>query len=169
MESMVKPKWVKMYLDIAERLAEESHAVRLKVGAVFVSPEGIMSTGINGMPAGGTNICELIVVNSYSIISGTGRGPVPSYETRTKPEVSHAEENLFGKLMRQGVSTKGGSIFLTHEPCIHCSKIILNAGVSEVWYREPYLGSNPSGKSWLIENSVICKSENYMNEPNANI
>lgn len=37
----MKQKWVKMYLDIASRIAQESHAVRLKVGAVFVSPDGV--------------------------------------------------------------------------------------------------------------------------------
>jgi dCMP deaminase len=132
-------KWIFMYLDIAERLACESHAVRLKVGAVFVSPEGVMSAGINGMPAGGDNVCENI--NEDGTLS-------------TKNEVSHAEENLFGKLMRQGVSTKDGTIFLTHAPCIHCSKIIVNSGVKAVYYRNQYRSND--GVHWLNMNNVDC-------------
>ena len=54
----MNPKWVKMYLDMAIRAAEESHAVRLKVGAIFVSVDGAMSMGINGLPEGGDNVCE---------------------------------------------------------------------------------------------------------------
>lgn len=139
----MKKKFVVMYLDIADRLAQESHAVRLKVGAVFVSPEGVMSTGINGLPAGGSNVCE------------TDENLPFNGQLTTKPEVSHAEENLFGKLMRQGVSTKDGAIFLTHEPCINCAKIIVNAGVYEVWFRHAYTGSHKTGTEWLRRNSIF--------------
>jgi dCMP deaminase len=144
-----------MYLDFAERAAEESHAVRLKVGAIFVSPKGVVSTGINGLPAGGSNVCEQYVT--------TANGPTgDETELRTKVEVSHAEENLFSKLMRQGVSTEGGWVFLTHEPCINCAKIIAGSGVEAVVYRTPYAGSHKTGKEWLRQNNVICESEEYM-------
>lgn len=148
----MKPKWIKLYLDIAERLAQESHAVRLKVGAVFVSPDGVMSIGINGMPAGGTNECEQYVTNA--------NGPSgDECAFITKPECSHAEEALFGKLMRQGVSSKGGSIFLTHEPCINCAKIIIGSGIKEVIFRHSYSGSNKTGTDWLNKNNVTCLKE----------
>jgi dCMP deaminase len=149
----VKAKWIKMYLDFADRAAEESHAVRLKVGAIFVSPKGVVSTGINGLPAGGDNVCEEEVY-ADSLSDKT--------VLRTKVEVSHAEENLFSKLMRQGVSTEGGWVFLTHEPCINCAKIIAGSGVEAVVYRTPYAGSHKTGKEWLRQNDVICESEEYM-------
>ena|ERR1035437_3888698 len=148
----MKKKWVTMYLDIADRLAQESHAVRLKVGAVFVSPEGVMSTGINGLPVGGSNVCEDPIIEEYMNSSGK---VCESRILKTKEEVSHAEENLFGKLMRQGVSTKDGAIFLTHEPCINCAKIIVNAGVYEVWFRHAYTGSHKTGTEWLRRNSIF--------------
>jgi len=132
----MNPKWHSLYLDIAERLAEESHAVRLKVGAVFVSPDGIMSTGINGLPAGGSNACE-------SEICG---------ELVTLPTVNHAEENLFGKIMQQGISSKGGTIYLTHAPCMQCAKIIVVAGISAVYYRHDY--KNNPGNAWLTFNNI---------------
>ena len=117
----MKTKWIKMYLDIASRLAEESHATRLKVGAVFVSESGVMSTGINGLPAGGSNVCER--------------------DNKTLPEVSHAEEAVLTKLLKQGVSTDGGYIFCTHSPCINCAKLMANSGIKEVWYLDDYKNS----------------------------
>lgn len=141
----MKAKWARMYLDIAERLAEESHAVRLKVGAVFVSPDGVMSTGINGLPAGGSNVCEH--QEGSTLI--------------TKDETSHAEENLFGKLMQQGVSTKDGTIFLTHAPCINCAKIMVVSGISSVHFRNNYKNNN--GVDWLLKNNIYVVKENNAN------
>ena len=167
----MKPKWIRMFLDMAARAADESHAERLKVGAIFVSPEGVMSMGINGMPAGGDNVCEyrenmdadagtwLSVeemieqwpyVETYRDADGNeiqGR-----YRLVTKPEVSHAEFSLFGKLMLQGVSARGGSLFLTHSPCIECSKLIVLSGVKNVYYLEDY--RKLDGVKWLINNNV---------------
>ena len=126
-----------MYMDIAERIAKESHAKRLKVGAVFVSPDGVMSTGINGLPAGMSNVCEDILEDGSTV---------------TKPEVAHAEEALFSKLMRQGVSTKGGRMFITHAPCIYCSKIIAGSGVTHVHYKNYY--RTRDGVDWLEKNGI---------------
>ena len=151
-----------MYLDIAERIAQESHAVRLKVGAVFVSPDGVMSTGINGMPAGGTNECETSTIIGMKLLSGVAgidAAYAPLIELKTKPECSHAEEQLFAKLMRQGVSTKDGYIFLSHEPCINCAKIIVGSGVKEVVFRHSYTGSHKTGTEWLNMNNVTCLKE----------
>lgn len=141
----MKHKWVKMYLDIASRIAQESHAVRLKVGAVFVSPDGVMSTGINGLPPGGDNVCEY---EEYHEGEDT-----PTI--RTKPEVSHAEEAVFAKLMLQGVSTKNGSMFITHAPCINCAKIMVRAGIKYVFYLNDYRSAD--GVEWLKKNNVFVR------------
>lgn len=148
----MKQKWVDMYLDFALRLAEESHAVRLKVGAVFVSPEGVISTGINGLPAGGSNVCEVSITDNIDSNN-------PIIRLVTKPEVSHAEEALFSKLMKQGVSTKDGRIFLTHAPCINCSKMIIGAGVTYVHYLKDYRSID--GVAWLLQNDVEVIKESH--------
>lgn len=108
-----------MYLDIAERVSQESHANRLKVGCVFVSEHGILSIGINGTPSGGSNVCE-------------------DEHGNTKPDVSHAEENLIYKLLKEGVSTKNGIIFQTHSPCERCIRLLCNAGIKEIYYLQEY-------------------------------
>jgi len=143
----MKQKWVYMYLDIAKRISQESHAVRLKVGAVFVSLDGVMSTGINGLPAGGSNVCEY-ETNEFD--SNTFQ-----YKFATRPEVSHAEEAVFAKLMLQGVSTKNGSMFITHTPCIHCAKIMVGAGIKYVFYSNDYRSND--GVEWLKKNGVIVE------------
>lgn len=137
----MKTKWINMYMDIAKRISQESHAKRLKVGAVFVSIDGVMSIGINGLPPGGSNECE------YQQVNDSG-----SYALVTKPEVSHAEEAVFGKLMLQGVSTKNGSLFLTHAPCINCAKIILSAAIKNVYYKTEYRDNK--GIDWLKSNNI---------------
>ena len=119
---MKSDKWTRMYLDMAVRAAEESHAVRKKVGAIFVSEEGVMSIGINGMPAGGSNICEH-TVNGQLV---------------TKDEVSHAEENLLTKMLREGLSAKGGTVYCTLSPCVNCAKMMVNAGIKQIWYLEEH-------------------------------
>ena len=131
-------------MDMARRAAAESHATRLKVGSIFVSPEGVMSMGINGLPAGGSNVCEHQTFNREGELV-----------LETLPETSHSEENLFAKLMRQGVSTIGGTIYVTHAPCISCSKIIVVAGIKRVVYAEDY--RNNDGLTWMQKNNIIVE------------
>lgn len=115
----MKDKWKTMYLRIAALIAEYSQAQKLKVGAVFVSENEVLSLGINGLPSGGSNVCE----DSVGM---------------TLLEVAHAEENLIFKLLKEGVSTKNGTLFVTHSPCIRCTKILANAGISKIYYLEQH-------------------------------
>ena len=128
----MKQKWVDAFMDTAERFAQLSSAVRLKVGAVVVKDNRIISIGYNGMPAGWTNECEEVVTPTLPYLSGDG----PTM--RTKDEVIHAEANAIAKLARDGESGLGTDLFCTHAPCIQCAKIIYGAGVKKVYYRESY-------------------------------
>ena len=123
----MKQKWVDAFMDTAERFAELSSAKRLQVGAVVVKDNRIISIGYNGMPSGWTNECENILHHSDDTVT-----------TVTKDEVIHAEANAILKLARDGESGYGSSLFCTHAPCIHCSKLIHGAGISKVYYRNTY-------------------------------
>ena len=120
-------KWVDAFMDTAERFAQLSSAVRLKVGAVVVKDNRIISIGYNGMPSGWTNECENTIQHSDDTVT-----------TVTKDEVIHAEANAIIKLARDGESGNGASLFCTHAPCIHCAKLIHGAGIKTVYYRESY-------------------------------
>ena len=115
----MKRKWVDAFMDTAERFGELSYAKRLKVGAVVVQDNRIVSIGYNGTPAGWDNECE-------------------GEDGKTKDEVIHAEANAISKLARDGERGNGASLFCTHAPCIHCAKLIFGAGISKVYFKNYY-------------------------------
>ena len=123
----MKQKWIDAFMDTAERFAQLSSAKRLKVGAVVVKENRIISIGYNGTPAGWTNDCEEYVTLSDETVVN-----------RTKDEVIHAEANAIAKLARDGESGRGADLFCTHAPCVQCAKMIYGAGINTVYYRNSY-------------------------------
>ncbi len=109
----------KRYLRMARIWAENSYCVRRKVGAILVNDQMIISDGYNGTPAGFENICE----------DETGK---------TKPFVLHAEANAITKVARSNNSSEGSTLYVTASPCIECSKLIIQAGITRVVYQEEY-------------------------------
>ena len=140
----MKQKWVDAFMDTAERFAQLSSAVRLKVGAVVVKDNRIISIGYNGMPAGWTNECEEVV---YRIAEEP--------TTKTKDEVIHAEANAIAKLARDGESGLNADVFCTHAPCIQCAKIMYGAGIKKVYYRHSYRDNK--GLDFLTKCNVEVK------------
>ena len=112
---------------MADRFAQLSYAKRLKVGALVVKYNRVISIGYNGTPAGWDNDCEELV---YRI----AEEPV----LKTKAEVIHAEANAIIKLAKSGDSSDGGSMFITHAPCVDCAKLIFGSGINSVYYRNSY-------------------------------
>lgn len=99
-----------------------STANRLKVGAVIVKDNRIISIGYNGTPSGWDNECEVDGV--------------------TKPEVLHAETNAIAKVARSSENCQGSTIFVTTAPCIDCAKLIYQSGITRVVYDTPHLRSD---------------------------
>lgn len=136
----MKQKWIDAFMDTAERFAQLSSAKRLKVGAVVVQDNRIISIGYNGTPAGWTNECEeWVKVND----------PLEDADMilKTKDEVIHAEANAISKLARDGERGYGADLFCTHAPCIQCAKLIYGAGIKKVYYRASY--KNTDGADFL--------------------
>jgi dCMP deaminase len=119
----MKPKFQKLYMDWALRVAELSYAKRLQVGAVVVKDDTVISYGYNGMPAGWDNNCETTDEDGA---------------LTTRPEVLHAESNAIAKLAKSNNSGLGADLFITHSPCIHCAKLIYQSGIGRVFYGENY-------------------------------
>ena len=124
----MKQKFVDYYAKIARDTAELSYAVRRKVGCIAVKDGNILAIGYNGTPAGWDNKCE----DEIKWPNGEVKF------TTTKPEVLHAEANAIGKLARSLESGDGATMYITHAPCFECSKLIIQAGISEVRYCEEY-------------------------------
>lgn len=119
-------RYNQLYMDLAERIAQMSHAVRAKVGAVLVRDGNVISFGWNGTPAGTPNQCELDVVKDGVLT------------TVTAPNVQHAEENLLMKMLRSGISAKDATLYVTLLPCLHCAKMVYGSGIKKVYYRDSY-------------------------------
>jgi len=128
----VQRKWVDAYLDMAERFAQLSYAKRLKVGAIVVKDNRVISIGYNGTPAGWDNDCE-------EVIEVHEDGGVI---TKTKSEVIHAEANAITKLAKSSDNADGATMFITHAPCVDCAKLIFGSGISSIYYRNSYRDEN---------------------------
>ena len=135
------------HLDVAQRYSQLSKARRLKVGAVVVKDDRIISIGYNGTPPGWDNNCE----DETGFVTDDD-GNVVDRLLKTKPEVLHAEENAIGKLARSHESGDGATMFLTHAPCAQCAKLILVSGIKSVFYRDTY--RDDSGVQFLIKGGI---------------
>jgi len=144
----MKEKLKLAYMDTARRFAQLSHARRLHVGAVVVKDDRIISIGYNGMPAGWDNNCEDEIKWPNGDIKFL----------TTKPEVLHAESNAIAKLARSSESGLGAELFVTHAPCLECSKLILQSGIGSVYYAEDY--RNSDGIQFLEKSGVIIEKVN---------
>jgi dCMP deaminase len=138
----LKANILQAHLDVAARYSQLSQARRLKVGAVVVKDDRIISIGYNGTPPGWDNNCE-----DYHGLDLKGNPTLV-----TKPQVLHAEENAIGKLARSHESGDGAAMFLTHAPCAQCAKLILVSGIRSVFYRDTY--RDDSGVQFLIKGGI---------------
>jgi len=124
-------KWENAFMETAETFAELSSARRLKVGAVIVKDNRIISIGYNGMPSGWDNNCE----NELK----WPNGDIQFLET--KPEVLHAEANAITKVAKSSESCYNADIYTTTAPCLECAKLIYQSGIKKVYWRTPHLRS----------------------------
>ena len=112
-------KFDRSYLRMAQIWAENSYCKRRKVGALLVKNNMIISDGYNGTPSGFENICE-------------------DENGVTKPYVLHAEANAITKVAKSGNSSEDATLYVTASPCIECAKLIIQAGIKRVVYRDEY-------------------------------
>lgn len=132
------------YLGAALLIARHSKAVRRKVGAVIVTKSGVMLPGYNGTPRFLENTCE-------------------DENNVTKPTVIHAETNCILKAAREGVSVVNSTLYVTLSPCLQCSAMIIQAGITKVVYNDDY--RDLSGIEFLKEAGIeVIKLESEKHE-----
>ena len=126
-----RPDWDKYFMDIAGMVSLRGNCIKRKVAAVIVKDKRIISTGYNGTPRGITNCSEggCPRCNRFGS-SGQDLGECLC---------SHAEENAIVQAAYHGVSIKGSTIYTTFSPCLICTKMIINSGISEVVYKKAYI------------------------------
>jgi dCMP deaminase len=126
-----RPSWDQYFLLITRQVADRSTCKRAKVGAVIVRDKSILATGYNGSPAGLPHCTE---VGCLIYESRTPTGEVEENCFRT----IHAEINAIAQAARNGSSIRDADIYITHTPCIHCFKVLINTGIKRVLYEKPY-------------------------------
>jgi len=157
-----KPKFDPFYWAIVAAAAAQSVATRHKVGALVVTPSGMMSSGWNGMPTGLPNECESTYVDDVSPLDGMlyKRG-------KTNPEVIHAERNCIDKMTREGVSTKGSILFVSRAPCFECAKALHGLGLKAIYYEEDH--DDMQGVELLRATGTPVKRRTYGTMPLHNV
>ena len=107
------------YLKMASEWSVNSCCKRRKVGALIVKGTMIISDGYNGTPTGFPNDCENQNGDTYWY-------------------VLHAEANAISKVSKSTQSTEGATLYVTTSPCKECSKLIIQVGIKQVYYRDDY-------------------------------
>jgi dCMP deaminase len=116
---MIKDRFLKTHMQVADLYGQLSYSKRSKVGCIIVKNDSIIAIGYNGTPTGDDNCCE-------------------DENGVTKPTVIHAEINTLMKVAKSSESTIGGTMFITLSPCIECAKVILQSGIKDIYYRDEY-------------------------------
>ncbi|WP_284345829.1 deoxycytidylate deaminase [[Clostridium] colinum] len=122
---MQRIDWDTYFIEIAKVVAKRASCFRRQVGAVIVKDNSIISTGYNGAPKGILDCFEInkCIRNDKNIPSGKNYEECMSL---------HAENNAITQCASNGVSCKGGTIYITHSPCSMCLKQIINAGIKRI-------------------------------------
>ena len=130
---MIFDKWDKRFIELAHTVGNWSSCYQpnRKIGAVIVRDRRILTTGYNGAPAGVPSCVERgeCLRRKLGIASGTRHELC--YAT-------HAEQNALIQAAKLGVSVEGATLYCTHQPCVICAKLIVNAGIKRVVYQEGY-------------------------------
>ena len=133
------------FLEIAGLVSKRSTCIKRKVGSVLVADSHILSTGYNGSPSGFKH-CTSETCVRQNLKSGE------------KPELCrgvHAEINCIIQAAMHGTSIKGDTtLYTTHFPCMSCLKLIINAGIKKLVYKEGYNMENKIKEELLKESKL---------------
>ena len=144
----MKNKYIRAHLEVARVYGELSTAERLKVGCIIVKDDRIISIGYNGMPSGGSNVCEK--------------------NNKTKPEVLHAEANAITKLAKSTESGEGSYMFCTFAPCVNCAKLIMQSGIKEFYFEHRYKSGDGLDLLEKYSDIKIVKYTDYVSKNEEN-
>ncbi len=132
-----RPPWDEYFIGIAQVVATRSTCDRAQVGCVIVRERRILTTGYNGSPAGLPHCTEAghLLVNNHCI------------------RTLHAEQNAIIQAALHGISVRGAILYVTHQPCYHCAKMVVNAGIQHVVHGGLY--SDPASLQLLDEAGIV--------------
>ena len=126
-------KWDKRFMEMAYNVSSWSSCVRSgrQVGAVIVKDKRILTTGYNGAPSGVKTCKE----RGYCLRDKLN---IPSGTRAEMCYAIHAEQNAVIQAAKMGISVEGATIYVTHQPCSVCTRILINAGIKRIVYANEY-------------------------------
>ena len=128
--SCQRAPWWRYFMDITCLVAQRSTCLRRKVGAIAVKDKRILATGYNGAPAGVPHCLEAGCLRDQL--------GIPSGQRHEICRGLHAEQNVIVQAAVHGISLKGAEIYCTHQPCLICTKMLINCGITKVYFLEAY-------------------------------
>ena len=128
-----RPSWDEYFMGITEMVAQRSTCLRLKVGAILVRDKRIIATGYNGAPAKVSHCLDIGCLREQQ--------GIPSGERHELCRGLHAEQNSIIQAALHGFSIEGATLYCTNMPCAICSKMLINARIEKIYYKEGYADS----------------------------
>ncbi len=144
---MRRPTWDEYFMEITRLVARRSTCLRRQVGAVLVKDKNILATGYNGAPSGVAHCLEVGCLRE--------KMQVPSGERHELCRGLHAEQNAIIQAAKHGTNIDGAILYSTTMPCIICTKMIINAGISRIVYEEGY--SDQLASEMISESGVLVE------------
>jgi dCMP deaminase len=143
---MPRPSWDQYFIDITHLVATRSTCMRRHVGALLVKNRNILATGYNGTPSGIRHCEETGCLRE--------RLKVPSGERHELCRGLHAEQNAIIQAARHGINIDGSTLYCTTMPCIICTKMLINAGISRIVFEGGY--SDELAQEMVAESGIEC-------------
>jgi dCMP deaminase len=118
----MRASWDAYFMDIAAKVATRATCPRASVGAVLVRDNRMLSAGYNGSPSGLPHCTDVdcLLENGHCV------------------RTIHAEANAIIQAALHGISTEGATLYVSHLPCLSCTKMLINAGIWLIIFGDPY-------------------------------
>lgn len=126
----MRPTWDEYFMEIVELIKNRSTCQRRQVGALIVKDKRILATGYNGAPMGCSHCSEVGCLRE--------KMGIPSGQRHELCRGIHAEQNAIIQAAYSGTSVKGGTLYVTHQPCALCAKMAINAGIKRIVFKGEY-------------------------------
>ena len=128
--------WHTYFIHVASVIKERSDCLTRSVGAVIVKDHRIVATGYNGAPHGLKNCNK----GGCKRCTGRMKGTIKEGEKLDECICVHGEENAITQAANQGISLQNATIYVTHLPCLFCTKLIIQSGITKVYFLQTYPG-----------------------------
>lgn len=142
-----RPSWDEYFMDITKRIATRSTCLRRAVGAILVHDKRIIASGYNGGPTGLAHCLDIGCLRE--------KLGIPSGQQHELCRGIHAEQNAIIQAARYGVSIEGATLYCTTQPCTQCTKMLINAGITEIVYAEGY--PDDLARELLDESGIVVR------------